>query len=305
MPYVDHPASPLVPQLRGLHFFGFDAAPCSQRVAFALAEKGQVRAGKARFDSAQARHLEVPAGSYLYRHVSLIKHDNMTEAYAAIQPNMVVPALVHDGRLYIESMDIIAYLDEAFPDNRLIPADETTRSLAFELVELGKSLHGSVRHVTFNYSLGKLGRTDSETEARLRRLQRADSPEKLAEFYARFNRNEIEHHEYAEHLARLEAGFGEQEARLEESGAAWLTGDAFSIADIIWAIKVLRLTECGYPFNANYPLLAAWFERVRARPGFRQGVIGHHRMFYYAFRIKSGIENLLGRGIRADSRAAA
>ncbi len=44
MALIENPKSKLVPQLKGLHFFGFDGAPCSQRVSFALAEKGLNRA---------------------------------------------------------------------------------------------------------------------------------------------------------------------------------------------------------------------------------------------------------------------
>jgi len=35
---------------------------------------------------------------------------------------MVVPALVYDGKLYLESMDIIQYLDQAFGGSPFIPA---------------------------------------------------------------------------------------------------------------------------------------------------------------------------------------
>ena len=39
MPRIDHPKSPLVPKLQGLHLFHFEGAPCAQRVRFALAER--------------------------------------------------------------------------------------------------------------------------------------------------------------------------------------------------------------------------------------------------------------------------
>ena len=94
MALIESPASPLVPRLQGLHLFGFDGAPCAQRVNFALAEKGLERARKVKWSDDHPAALVAPPGTYVYREVSLVRHDNLTEGYAAIQPNMVVPALV-------------------------------------------------------------------------------------------------------------------------------------------------------------------------------------------------------------------
>ena len=305
MALVDSPPSPLVGKLTGVHFFGFDGAPCSQRVGFALAEKGLSRARQVKFMSTRPGDLAASEGSYIFRQVSLIKHDNLTAEYAAIQPNMVVPALVHDGKLHIESMEIIEYLDQQWPSNPLIPSDAETAALCHELVELGKALHVSVRHVTFNWSLGKLGKTNKQTQARIKALEQEDSPEQLAAFYQQFNEDRIARETFVEHLNALEDGYAAQDARLASDGSAFLTGDSFTIADIIWAIKVLRLTECGYPFAANFPALAAWYARVEARAGFQQGVMAHHRLFNRAFRLKSYVEKLFGGGITKSSRLAA
>ena len=116
MALINSPKSNLIEKLEGVHLFGFDGAPCSQRVSFALAEKGLRRARRVPWQSANPRHLRSERGTYVFRNVSLVTHDNLTEAYADIQPNMVVPALVHDGQLHIESMEIIDYLDQAWPE---------------------------------------------------------------------------------------------------------------------------------------------------------------------------------------------
>jgi glutathione S-transferase len=301
---VANPKSHLPSKLSGFHFFGFDAAPCSQRVSFALAEKGLVRARAVPTFSDAPRDRVAPPGTYIFRPVSLVKHENLTEEYAAIHPDMVVPALVHDGTLHLESMDIVAYVDTALPGGKLIPEDAARRALCDELVELGKSLHVAVRHVTFLWSLGKIGKIDARTLAALRRLERSDSPEQLGEFYARFNNNAISKATFVEHLNALETGYAEQNARLRSDGRPFLTGDTFTIADIIWAIKVLRLTECAYPFERNFPELAAWYARVSDRPGFRQGVMANHRFFHTVFRVKSKLEGLFGRRLVENSRYA-
>lgn len=305
MALVPNPASPLVSKLRGVHLFGFDAAPCSQRVSFALAEKGLVRAKSVAWQSDKAADLIAPEGGYAFRQVSLIRQQHLSPEYAQIQPNMVLPALVHDGRLYVESMDIVAYLDEAWPDNPLVPRDPGAVRLTEELVDLGKKLHVSIRYVSFHWGLGKLGRVGAKQEATIRELESEKSPEKLLNFYSRFNRDQIAEDVYVGHLRDLEQAWADQEARFQSDGRPFLTGDTFSKADIVWAIKTLRIFECGYPFEENFPALFAWFNRVRQRPGFQQGVMASHRTLSTIFRIKSKVENALGMGLRGVSRSAA
>lgn len=291
-------------KLRGVHLFGFDGAPCSQRVSFALAEKGLVRGATVPWASDEPSTLVAREGSYTFRPVSLIRQEHLSEAYAAIQPNMVVPALVHDGALHVESMDIIDYLDTRWPANPLTPTEPDRRRLCEDLVTLGKSLHVSVRYVSFRWGLRGLGKIDAAHEAELRALERDGSPEKLVEFYSRFNRDAIDAETYLQHLRALESGWSEQNARLAADGRPFLTGATFSKADIIWAIKVLRILECGYPFADNFPALDSWFRRVRERRGFRDGVMRTHRAMSLAFRAKAALENLLGIGIRGASRRA-
>ncbi len=304
MARVDHPQSPLVAKLRGVHLFGFDGAPCSQRVSFALAEKGLRRARSVPWRTDTPRSLEAPEGSYVFRNVSLIKHDNLSEAYAAIQPHLVVPALVRDGTLFVESMEIIDTLDEMWPERPLTPTAPVAAALCAELVERGKALHRSVRHVTFRWSLGRLGKTDRVTAERARAIEAAGSPEEVAAFYGRFNGDAIDPETFVHHLHALEEGYREQDGRLAESGAPFLTGSSFASADIIWAIKVLRLRECGYPFARRFPHLEAWYQRVSRRRGFREGVLRNHRLLHHAFRAKAAVEHWFGGGIRRAMRAA-
>ncbi|MEQ8234578.1 MAG: glutathione S-transferase family protein [Gammaproteobacteria bacterium] len=302
MPLIENPASALVTRLTGVHLFGFDAAPCSQRVACALAEKGLRRLRTVRWNDTRPRQLVAPPGTYLFREVSLVRQEHLSAEYAAIQPNMVVPALVEDGRLYIESMDIIGYLDQTRPEPMLVPDDAARAALVHELIEQGKALHVSVRYVSFHWGLGRLGKLDAATEGRLRTLERDGSPEQLVAFYSGFNHDAIDAAEYLRHLRALEAGYAAQEARLAGDARTYLTGETFTMADILWCMKVMRIMECGYPFASRYPALSAWFERVRARPAFRAGVMRHHRFLHRLFRAKATMERWLGGGI---ARAAA
>ncbi len=302
MARIEHPKSPLIAKLRGVHLFHFEGAPCAQRVRFALAEKGLIRGQEVPWNADTPASLEASRDTWVSRHVSLIKKHHLTDEYAAIQPNMVVPALVHDGRLYVESMEIIEYLDETWRPNPLMPTDPNAAALARSLVEEGKRLHVSVRYVSFRWGLGRFGKLNAKEEETLRRLEPVGSPEELAGFYGRYDRGTIAEETFHEHLDALERGYAALEELLTGDGRPFLTGKAFSVADIIWAIKVLRIHECGYPFQRNFPALFAWFARVSQRRGFQDGVMQRHRTLNRAFRVKSTIENMLGVGLQRASQ---
>ena len=297
MHITDH-ASPIVPKLEGVHLFHYDGAPCAQRVRFALHEKGLVRGRETKFDADDPDSCRGEEGAWVSRVVSLVKRDHMTPTYALIQPNLVVPALVHDGQLHIESMEIIEYLDDAFGGTRLLPKEAVTLADAQALTTLGEELHRSIRFVTFRWGLRGLARLNNKQEDSLRELL-ADSTdgEQLVEFYQGYSNQSIPEEIYLSHLHKLLNAFQDLEARLGD-GRNFLTGDAITMADVIWAMKTLRLLECDFPFATIYPNYYAWYQRVTSRPSFQQGVMAKHSFMSGAFKAKAKIEHVLGIGLR-------
>ncbi|MEE4280744.1 MAG: maleylacetoacetate isomerase [Pseudomonadales bacterium] len=57
-----------------------------------------------------------------------------SEAYRAINPQGLVPALVHEGNVIPQSMAICEYLDECFETNPLLPSDPLGRARIRSLV---------------------------------------------------------------------------------------------------------------------------------------------------------------------------
>lgn len=55
--------------------------------------------------------------------LDLMVGDQFKPAYRNINPGAVVPTLVHDGRVVIESAVINEYIDDEFPDPALRPAN--------------------------------------------------------------------------------------------------------------------------------------------------------------------------------------
>lgn len=298
MPLVEQPRSAIPGRLRGLHLFHFDGAPCAQRVRFALGEKGLSRGREERFDSVTPTAVAAEPDRWVSRIVSLVKKDHLTQAYAEIHPNMVVPALVHDGRLYLESMDIISYLDEAFGGTPLIPQAAALKAATMSRVEQAKTLHKSIRYVTFHWGLGRLAMMNSKEREQLAKLaQQGEDGENLVTFYDGYSNRTIPDSVYYDHLSNLYSAFREVNDALQD-GRKYLTSDDISIADAFWSMKVLRLLECGYPVRSHHPDLYAWYQRVYERPSFQNEVMGKNRLTNRVFRAKARVETWFGKGLK-------
>src|SRR6185369_524316 len=86
----------------GLVLYDFHGSPCARRVRAVLLEKGL---------------------RWTTRLVDLTRLEQKRPGYLALNPNGVVPTLVHGDRVVWESNVITEYLDATFPDPPLYPAD--------------------------------------------------------------------------------------------------------------------------------------------------------------------------------------
>lgn len=73
---------------------------CSQKVRLLLAEKGL---------------------DWEDRQIVFAKNEHLSDEYLRLNPNGVVPTLVHDGQVVIDSSVIMEYLDEVFPQPPMAP----------------------------------------------------------------------------------------------------------------------------------------------------------------------------------------
>jgi maleylacetoacetate isomerase len=67
---------------------------------------------------------------YVTHGVNLVRDggEQWSVTYRDVNPQSRVPTLVHDGQRFTQSLAIIEYLDETFPDHRLIPRDPVDRA---------------------------------------------------------------------------------------------------------------------------------------------------------------------------------
>lgn len=77
-----------------------------------------------------------------YKPVNLLKSEQRSEEYLKMNPLGGVPTLVHEGRVIPESFAIIEYLDEVFPQNKLLPVDAYLRARVRQFCEvINSSMH--------------------------------------------------------------------------------------------------------------------------------------------------------------------
>ena len=68
--------------------------------------------------------------------IHLRRNDQTTPDYLAVNPQGLVPTLDDDGRTLIQSLAIIEYLEEAYPDPPLLPGHPADRARVRALAEI-------------------------------------------------------------------------------------------------------------------------------------------------------------------------
>ena len=73
---------------------------------------------------------------YAETSVDLLKGEQFLPEFHRINPQQVLPALDHDGLRLVQSMPIVEYLDEVFPQVPLLPADAAGRARVRALAQI-------------------------------------------------------------------------------------------------------------------------------------------------------------------------
>ncbi|HEY3077929.1 MAG TPA: glutathione S-transferase family protein [Burkholderiales bacterium] len=192
------------------------------------------------------------------RHVALLKFEHLRPEYLRLNPNGVVPTLVHDGRTILESSVICQYLDEQFPQPPLLPPDAYGRARALAWLNYFDAvLHPALRAVSFELLyrplLAALPREELE-----RNLASHPDPARARDYLGRLPENVDEATRvFAAAVARIEAALD----------AEWLTGAQFGLADVAIAPFAERLEHLGFSrLWQPHPKARDWSERLLHRP---------------------------------------
>jgi glutathione S-transferase len=234
--------------LEGLHLYHSARSNCSARVRLLLEEK-QV--------------------AWTSHHLDLLKKENISEAYFGINPKGLVPALVHDGNVVIESNDILVYLEECFPEPGFRAVSDKEQADIDQWLRKSGDLHIPAIKTFQYYKINAAVLVKSKAEEELFRKLQTD-PE-LLEFHGKHSGGKsFTDEDAAAATDLLDAVFAEMDQALENKD--WLVGDNYTLADISWGPTVTTLLSGGFDF-APFPNIQRWYEALCRRPQFDKAVI--------------------------------
>lgn len=235
-----------------LDLYHHGSSVCAAKVRFALAEKGV---------EWNSHYLDILAG------------DQFDPEYMKLNPKAVVPTIVHDGQVIVESTVICEYIDESFDGPSLVPDTPLERArMRLWTKAVDEEIHPACAEVTFvschRFVVLRLGEEGAEeflnatprrsvTSAWKQRkrdlvMVGIDTPGVDAKFRL-----------YDKYLGEMETALRRHK---------WLAGDTFSLADIGLTPYVNRLDMLGMSGlwdQGRRPHLEDWFERIKSRPTFK------------------------------------
>jgi glutathione S-transferase len=200
--------------------------------------------------------------------LDLLAGDQLKPEYLALNPNGVVPTLVHEGAVVTDSSVIIEYLDEVAPDpERFTPADPAERARMRALMRfIDEMPAAAVRVPTFN--LAFLPRFAAMSEAQF--LAFAESKPLRKEFMLAMGRQGFAQKEMDAALARLRRSYERMEAEIAKRGGPWLLGAQLTLADIALMPALVRMADLGREADwSDLPRLGRWYDAIRAHPAFQ------------------------------------
>lgn len=239
------PKNKTVEAFEGLHLYHGAISNCSMRVRLTLIEKGL---------------------GWTSHHLDLKKKENITDDYFGINPKGLVPTLVHDGVVHVESNDIIDYLDETYPEPTLRGKNNAEM---VEWLDLATSIHvPAVKPYVYTTIIAPKVKKTAEEEKKYSELQKNAE---LKEFHSKHaGDSKFGGDDFEKAKAKLHECFSKLDTTLEDW--TWMMGEEMTLADISWIPLHFVLIGCGYPFH-EYPNIVRWAKQFEGRPSFQEGII--------------------------------
>jgi len=198
--------------------------------------------------------------------------------YMHLNPDGCVPTLVHEGNTLPDSGDILGYLGTRFPEQGLWRDAVDNGEIdvwvdALYAVSFRELSYGSPKVLKFGIWI-------NEKRLSNLRTRRRNNPQ-LAKIYSAkiadiegfsANAQNFDHmHCTRRNLERSLNGLDEALTSND-----FLVGEVYSLADLVWTVGIARLMMIGMSPLEQRPGLQAWYERVKARPSFRQAGVMEH-----------------------------
>lgn len=234
----------------GLELYHGLPSTCSKKVRLVLYEK------------------QLPFKSHL---MDLRKFEQHAPNYLKLNPNGVVPTLVHDGRVVTESSVIMEYLEDAFPQPQLRPRD----AYAIARMRLWLKFSDDVAYPAVYAPTWMILNRDAmknlsakEREQVLSRIPQEDRRKRWADVSTRGFSEEV--------LTGAVEKMRGCLARCNDTLAAslWLAGDSLTLADYAVLPFIDRIHNLRPEFfsAAAYRHVEDWYARLKNRPAFSKAL---------------------------------
>lgn len=228
-----------------LELYHHNTSVCAQKVRLVLAEKGLEWTG----------HL-----------VDIRRGEQFDPAYVRLNAKAVVPTLVHDGTVIVESSVIGEYLDDAFGGPNLKPGDALgCARMRLWVKAVDEGLHQAVATLSFSLVLREQLLELSPDDLQ-RHLESIPDPARRER-----QRTAVELGLDSPALATALKLYDEALDALETAlaDAPWAAGLTYSLADIALAPYISRLDQLQMAaLWAERPRVADWFSRIRERANY-------------------------------------
>ena len=238
---------------------------CSMKVRLALEEKGVAWSGQV-IDIVQ-------------------KQEQLEPWYVELNSKGVIPTLQCSNgstQVITNSVDIIKFIADLPEGSPLIPQQEEKIRLMNTMIDMADNIDLQILSYARHPSIVK---SESVLDARIQKsiIMGEKHPELKDRYQVCANRSEkmktfrvsAEHIQSIENKALDALSFVEEQLQ----GATFLTGDAYTLADVIWTVVLSRLELLEYKQWINgekFPLISAYYERVKQRSSFSAAEIQNH-----------------------------
>ena len=228
--------------------YDYEASPCARRVKICLMEKGI---------------------SYRTQIIDLAKMEQKNPEYLRINPNGLVPAINHNGRVIFESSVIIAYLEDNFPKVKLSPktSEGVIAAKQWESYEL--SMANTYRPLMYASTMGPLQHIACTRDEFLSiSAQATDNPAHFSWQGKVWDLKVLNETQKQQHRKTLVQFIDLVERSLENK--KYLVENTFTLADVSVYPRITMLPLVGVDINHYaYPNVCAWIERVGKRRSIR------------------------------------
>lgn len=244
-----------------------DMSVCAQKVRFTLAEK------KLAWES---HHLNLRAG------------DQQQPEYLKLNANALVPTLVDNGTVIIESTVINEYLDDSYPEVALKPTDGAGRArMRLWTKQLDEGVHAATSVVSsaiaFRYQKLAIG-----MEAVAEFHKKMPDPVKREKSWENITKG-VDSRFFAEAVQRFDKLLADMNTTLADT--PWLAGKEFSLADIGFAPYVTRLDHLQLQFLWDQRRhIPEWYDRLRERRAYSEALEKWFNAAYLPLMKEKGTE---------------